>query len=84
MAGYRFIVAQLRQDGVGKLLAELNAHLVEAINTPDRALCEDLVFVECDKHAQCLGVSFLYKNVFVGLFPSKVLAAVSSSSVSPE
>ena len=28
------------------------------------------------------GVSFLYKNVFVGLFPSKVLAAVSSSSVS--
>ena len=59
MTGYRFIVAQLRQDGVGKLLAELNAHLVEAINTPDRALCEDLVFVECDKHAQCLGGQLL-------------------------
>ena len=45
VAGYRLIVAKLGQNCVGELLAQLNPHLIKAINIPDSALREDFVFV---------------------------------------
>lgn len=42
----RFIVGQLRFNGFGQLLAQLDAPLVERVDVPDDALREDLVLVE--------------------------------------
>mgnify|MGYP006211454627 CR=1 FL=1 len=48
MAGDSLVVAQLRQDLVGQLFAQLNAPLVEAVDIPQHALGEDLVLVQGD------------------------------------
>lgn len=52
MAGDSLVVAQLRQDLVGQLFAQLHAPLVEAEDVPDCALYEDLVLVHGDQGAQ--------------------------------
>lgn len=52
MAGDSLVVAQLRQDLVGQLFAQLHAPLVEAEDVPDCALYEDLVLVHGDQGTQ--------------------------------
>lgn len=43
---------ELREDVLGKHFAELDAHLIEGVDTPDDALREDLVFVEHDERPE--------------------------------
>lgn len=40
-------MVQLRFNGLGQLLSQLHAPLIERVNVPNNALHEDLVLVEC-------------------------------------
>ncbi len=52
VAGDSLVGAQLRQDLVGQLFAQLHAPLVEAEDVPDCALYEDFVLVHGDQGTQ--------------------------------
>ena len=43
---------KFREDLLGELLTEFNTPLVVAVDVPDNALCEDLVFVHGDEGAE--------------------------------
>lgn len=49
MRGGRCALGDLLPDRLGELLSELDAPLVEAVDPPDGAEDEDLVFVERDE-----------------------------------
>lgn len=59
MAGYFLVVAELRQDGVGQLLAQLHSHLVERVDVPYHPLHEDFVLVQGDEGSQGFRGHFL-------------------------
>ena len=42
----------MREDALGKNLAELNAFLIEAVQIPDKALEHDLVLKVCEQSAE--------------------------------
>ena len=56
MHGGRSAAGQFVQNRPSQLLPEFHAHLVEGVDVPDRALGEDLVFVQGDQHAESTGV----------------------------
>ena len=45
MTRHHVLVFQLRQDGLGELLAELHPPLIEGVDVPQNSLHEDLVLV---------------------------------------
>ena len=45
-------VGLVREDALGKNLAELNAFLIEAVQIPDKALEHDLVLKVCEQSAE--------------------------------
>ena len=52
VAGDRSRVFEFGQDGLGELLAEFDAPLVEGVDVPDDALGKNLVLVHGDQHAE--------------------------------
>src|SRR5271155_1270054 len=63
MAEHGFCGAfDFRDDALSQGFAKLNAPLVERINSPDRALCEDAVLVKSNKLAERFWSELVYKD----------------------
>src|SRR5690606_8158765 len=52
---WRVEAGHLTIDGLAQILAELDAPLIERVDTPDHALHEHLVLVESDQRAEAAG-----------------------------
>ncbi len=73
-----FPTIQLFLNDFCQLFAQLHTPLIEGIDLPDHALHKNLVFVQCDQHAQHKGRQPGYSNELVGLLPGNTLCAASA------
>ena len=81
VAGHGAVTGHLGLDGLGQLLAELDAPLVVGVDIPDDALGEDLHLVHSEERAQGEGGHSVHHDAVSRPIPSELLVGSDTGDV---